>query len=138
MKQPPPEFQHRRSKVREEFKRKVRESIEDPLQDGGGLPIPSQPPAPSAHVVQKPSPVQKPLPASIAAQTSGGGLLTTTPPTQVGSGSMLSDSINSVVNSSLLHSGGHVTSHMMSLDQDDSVFSPSSVNDDHMKHIEKV
>lgn len=67
---------------------------------------------------------QQSQPLDVTSGVPGGGLLTTTPT------SMLSNSLSSAMS---IASG-----HMISHDQDDAVFSPSSVDDERMKQFEKV
>ena len=68
---------------------------------------------------------------SIPLQNPGGGLLTTTPPS---GSSMLSASFNKTN----VIANSHMTAHMMPHNHDDDVFSPTSTDDEHMKHLEKV
>ena len=114
------------SNVRQEFKRMVLERIDVP-KAGSPSTLPGQVP-PSAAVPNSPGGLP-----SIPLQNPGGGLLTTTPPS--GSSMLLSASFNKT---NVVAANSHMTSHMMSRNQDNDVFSPTSTDDEHMKHLEKV
>ena len=123
--------------VREEFRRKVHGTVD--ISCKTGIPVSTLPTPPSLQApgYKATAAVQKPGPVSVSAtalKTPGGGgggqTLVTTKPSAVFAGTL-----NDVVDNGLVAGGGHV----MSCDQDDdAVFSPSSTDDEHMKHIEKV
>lgn len=115
--------------VREEFKRMVHETVDSSVKPGPPSTLPN-PPLSQAPGSKATAAVQKPAPVSVTAaalKVPGGGgggqtLLKTTPT------SVFVGTLNNVVNNDI-HVGDQ---------DDDAVFSPSSTDDEHMKHIEKV
>ena len=123
--------QNNPTSVREEFKRMVHKTVDSSVKPGippSTLPNPPLSQAPGSKATAA---VQKPAPVSVTAAAlkmpggvgggGGGQTLLKTTPTSVFVGTL-----NDVVNND------------MGDQDDDAVFSPSSTDDEHMKHIEKV